>query len=1163
MSKFFNHTPQSSSSINQVENLAQEVNEAFLAIEDITFQDSTENASIASSIGSLDNSYIKEYLPSNGLIQNYQQHLYFPDNSQEASLDLIPSIASSSLSAVSISNLTDPSQTYSYKTSGILLTKNDFTFVNKKVVFGGPVGNNDLVITYKGYNVTDNSQGFDLKYNVLRITQVDGSLLKDFPVSNINGTYTISGYNFKNMCSQFVQNIINTSPEELLKYVAIYDSNSTRIEIINISINTSKITFQTNDNVTETVKVYVANSSLGSLIEHLYKLFYIHDHGTNGGSSISHGNLVSLYENTYNEDGSPKIQYQTSSKKNYDHPQYLNREGYIDDETVYNNSMLGDLLISSTDPSNRNNNVNDDSFRLVFGDYSSGHKAYYYHGDDCLLIDSMSKNGIKLSVAKNKKALSINNHSLIDVHNIAGQDYLQLSLQSTIDNEKDVGIFKIVRKKLNVDNTLSDDDSAKIQVYSGEYSLITIKDELNILNSGKISFGDPAYIEIVKENDGLHFKEIIEDGATSLGLGIYFDTNIYAAQAKITHLDADNIHLSENQKIVFGTNDHTQNYTQYINYNNNLLNIKTTGPVNFQNNGRLTGISLDGRQSIYTSTAQGSSVNDLLEATDLYVETKRDVYFVKNDYNFVQGSTNLQTIPRSNIYSGNSYSNTFTVVFEEDKTNGFVLNSNNKVFSQKDTQSNISTIIQANNGVVIANNYSLNTTTGIPNITYGKLKGFDFYAEGDKNSAAGFYGNVIIPVGNKLTVNGDTAFNGVIEFTNKVTFTNNTIFEGNATLDKATISEAEFESVTSNTSFTGSNTFNAKTTFVGDVEANKITATNLTVDNFTVNEIVNFKDKVTAADIEVTDELRFKSMLQTATTVTSTFIGPLELLSNLEISTNKYIVLGNKDIRGTRNTTGTYISDTEIKLGNNSSVKATKLFANKGLPTGGNSDVIGGYAFETNLGQSDGDTGLFCTNNSTGYSGDDLVFMIDGDVKGKITKTDINLKTDDLTGKGKALVTIDMLNTKFADVMSGILDKIYPIGSVYGNSADSRNPSDIFGFGVWRRYAIGRTMIGAEGTAASDKVDTNLDKPSDLNLSASGTKYGNYVHKLTSNELPITTNRYLRATMNTSGDLTIGNIDGNGNMRYSVWENGTNTGGDEPHNNTQPSIVTHIWERVG
>jgi hypothetical protein len=52
---------------------------------------------------------------------------------------------------------------------------------------------------------------------------------------------------------------------------------------------------------------------------------------------------------------------------------------------------------------------------------------------------------------------------------------------------------------------------------------------------------------------------------------------------------------------------------------------------------------------------------------------------------------------------------------------------------------------------------------------------------------------------------------------------------------------------------------------------------------------------------------------------------------------------------------------------------------------------------------------------------------------------------------------------------------------------------------------------------------------------------------------------------------TVGGTYANGDMHYGepgfgtfqgVWKSKP-IGGDQPHNNIQPSIITHVWERIG
>ena len=227
MTQFFEHTPQSTTVVNQVENLATEVTDAFNKVEEVLYQDNQKNASINSSIGDLDNKYIREYVPEKGWINNYVQTLYFPINSQSASLDLYPSLLVEDLNTVAIHDITNPSVTYEYKHSGILENPTDFTFVERKIILGkSPSDTSTLKITYKGFNTTtpndDSDWPFELKYNVLQVKQYDNTIIKEFNVVENAGVFTTSGHDFKSLCSVFIQNVINK--RELIKVKILQNS---------------------------------------------------------------------------------------------------------------------------------------------------------------------------------------------------------------------------------------------------------------------------------------------------------------------------------------------------------------------------------------------------------------------------------------------------------------------------------------------------------------------------------------------------------------------------------------------------------------------------------------------------------------------------------------------------------------------------------------------------------------------------------------------------------------------------------------------------------------------------------------------------------------------------------------------------------------------------
>ena len=908
MSEFFNHVPQTSNATNQVGNIAAEIDQAFLAVEDIIDQGEEVSTSIASSIGSLDNWYIKEYLPGeNTLIDNYVQNLVFAENSQEASLDLFPATDGSNLTAIHITNITDSGQNYTYASGASVLGQNEYTIVGRKLVLGGPPFNPSnqsetyqLQITYNGYNTTDSqSPAIDLRYNILK--SIDGSNTIEFPFTTSGTTYTVSGYNFRDLCSPAILEIIDTSPEEAIRYSGVFgingDQSLTRISCSSITITTNSFVFVTDDDLSSfiNVKLYVSNASLGKLLESLYRLFYVHNHGNNGGELVNHSDLTGLFTNTYDPtSGDPKIEYHVSRKQNYDHPQYLNREGYIDDEAVYNNAMLGDLLVASTDPTDRNNNIIADSNALAFGSMSNGPSLYYDIGEISLVLDAHHNNGFKIKVSQttdteSHKAFSINEHVYSDVHDLDGVDLLQLALMSTTLTDETTnlpltrGVFKLYRK----DPILGDVDEARIYVHDIETTYIHINagGDINIANTAQLSFGDDRSILIKKLDNGLHFSENIPSGSTSLGLSkVYFDMNIVVDEAEITDLNATNVILKDgivdpetsditNQRIVYGTKDPVNGYTQHINYDGTNLNINTDKFANVASTGIDGGLSIANKFFTFICANDGGKVSSTGASTDTYfANTANSGKFVflqtnPSDPSYVPGSTDLSEVTKGIIVADST--EVSTVKITNQSANGGVLLSNtNNIFASMDESRQDSIILKSPGYIVAANTYTANTDNSIITVGYGKFKASRYEAVGEisgtgadaiTDPSSGFFGNMTVNQSQRLTVNSPPTFTTPVQFIAGI----------------------------KDTSITDSPT---------------ISATNIIVDNLSVNSTLTVDALVTGngsnpGNISLTSGRIF----QQESDVQNTFMGEVIVYNDLEVRDNHILNMHDSKIVGVSN----------------------------------------------------------------------------------------------------------------------------------------------------------------------------------------------------------------------------------------------------------------------
>jgi|APSaa5957512535_1039671.scaffolds.fasta_scaffold02627_6 hypothetical protein len=86
---------------------------------------------------------------------------------------------------------------------------------------------------------------------------------------------------------------------------------------------------------------------------------------------------------------------------------------------------------------------------------------------------------------------------------------------------------------------------------------------------------------------------------------------------------------------------------------------------------------------------------------------------------------------------------------------------------------------------------------------------------------------------------------------------------------------------------------------------------------------------------------------------------------------------------------------------------------------------------------------------------------------------------------GAIAVHIDGYISSTAHLAPSLSD-IYPIGSIYQNATDDRNPNAIFGFGVWVAYGIGRVLtgvsVGVDGLGSEDEGGASTVTLTDDNI---------------------------------------------------------------------------------
>jgi microcystin-dependent protein len=164
-------------------------------------------------------------------------------------------------------------------------------------------------------------------------------------------------------------------------------------------------------------------------------------------------------------------------------------------------------------------------------------------------------------------------------------------------------------------------------------------------------------------------------------------------------------------------------------------------------------------------------------------------------------------------------------------------------------------------------------------------------------------------------------------------------------------------------------------------------------------------------------------------------------------------------------------------------------------------------------------------------------------------------------------------NNQLNSGLYGVLDKVYPVGSIYISTV-STNPDELMfgnnGDTTWVAYATGRTLIGVG--SGTDSQPT----PETVAFTA-GTEAGEYNHTLTSSEsgVPAHAHKFRITGDSTPDSGTTGGImvSGTGSTVNGVTGTPTDTAGQQiggntaadassSHNNLPPYIVTYMWKRT-
>ena len=167
-----------------------------------------------------------------------------------------------------------------------------------------------------------------------------------------------------------------------------------------------------------------------------------------------------------------------------------------------------------------------------------------------------------------------------------------------------------------------------------------------------------------------------------------------------------------------------------------------------------------------------------------------------------------------------------------------------------------------------------------------------------------------------------------------------------------------------------------------------------------------------------------------------------------------------------------------LNIGGSKTLTVAGTLTSTGTATFSSIDVNGGSIDDTPIGSDGADTGTFTTIQTQG-----LATLASVSVAGTSTLTTVDINggaIDDTTIGATTASTVAAttvtasgnVNTTGGELQingTNVLEKVYPVGSIYINASVSTNPATLLGFGTWIAFGAGKVMVGI------DSSDTDFD----------------------------------------------------------------------------------------
>jgi len=246
-----------------------------------------------------------------------------------------------------------------------------------------------------------------------------------------------------------------------------------------------------------------------------------------------------------------------------------------------------------------------------------------------------------------------------------------------------------------------------------------------------------------------------------------------------------------------------------------------------------------------------------------------------------------------------------------------------------------------------------------------------------------------------------------------------------------------------------------------------------------------------------------------------------------------------------------------LNVGSGKTITVAGTLTSTGTASFTTIDVNGGAIDGSPIGANSASTGAFTTLSTTG-----LATLNSATITGTSTLTTVDINGGAIDGTaigansastvaattitGTAVTASGNVNTTGGELQingTNVLEKVYPVGSIYINATSATNPGTLLGFGTWVAFGAGKVVVGLDST------DTDFDTV--------GETGGAKTHTLTTSEIPSHTHS-LNTSDNPGGSGAIEVAGGSPTSTQSTQA----TGGGSAHNNLQPYIVAYMWKRT-